>query len=119
MAKQKEEKDIFVGIKDPKEVRRAMLEALRDLISLLQKSEEMKRVRAERYETVAELRARMNDIAIDLARLEQMLPKYTFEKPKIEEVVEKKEGKKPRAKEEDIELLERELAEVEAKLKLL
>jgi hypothetical protein len=58
----------------------------------------------------------MNELAVDLAKLEQMLPKFTFEKPKVKEA-----GKteKPVPKEEEIDLLERELAEVEAKLKML
>ena len=118
MAKLSEEKELFIGIKKPKELRKELLESLRDTINLLKKSEDMKKARAERYEAVAELRGAMNDVALDLAKLEQMLPKYTFEKPKVEEgAKEKKE--KPRAKEEEIELLERELAEVEAKLRMI
>lgn len=120
MAKAKGEKEFFIGIKKPKTLRRGMLETLRDTISLLQKSERMKKARAERYEAVSELRTIMNDIAIDLARLEQKLPRYTFEKLKVEEVEKKKKKKKkPRVREEEIDLLERELAEVEAKLKML
>lgn len=117
MAKSKD-KEIFVGIQKPKYLRKEMLEILRDCISLLKKNESMKKSRAERYDAVSDLRKVMNEIAMDLAKLEHMLPKYEFETPKVLQAGKAGE-KKPRAKEEEIDLLERELAEVEAKLKML
>ena len=114
----KAEKELFVGISKPKALRKELLETLRDIISLIKRNEKLKKARADRYEAVAELRVMMNDIAVGLAKLEQLLPSFDFETPKLEPLGKAKE-EKPRTKDEEIDMLESELAEVEAKLRMI
>jgi uncharacterized protein YfkK (UPF0435 family) len=124
MAEKPEKKEIFyVGLKDPTEVRRNLLEASRDIVVFLKTYENFKRVRVQKIQEIEKLKLSIQEVTRILNKLRRELPKTRLrEKP--EEVI-KKGGKRkimvPRkaTAENEIERLESELSAIESKLKLL
>ncbi len=143
---EKEEQDVFyVGIKDPIEIRRSILESSREVVQYLQRAERFRATRAEKGEQIAKLRSIMNEIHSLVRKLRAELPKTNLrvKMHKHEEVVVKEEaaakkteerkakeskaGKKeipaaraaPAAKSKEsseLEKLEAELGEIESRL---
>ncbi|MBI4440831.1 hypothetical protein HY639_01565 [Candidatus Woesearchaeota archaeon] len=131
----KKEKEIFfVGVKEPLEIRRNILEASREMVLLLQMYEKFKTVREEKRRAMESLRQQVRDIAVMVSRLKRHLPKTNLravpleeiekpvhkKEPVLEKVVEIKREEKALAHElTEIEKLEAELASIEQKLNTL
>jgi len=78
MAKLIKEEDVFfVGIKDPIEVRRNLLESTRDIVQTLQRFERFKQVREEKQQEVVRLREQVREISKLVNKLKSLLPKIT------------------------------------------
>ncbi len=134
--KEKKEKDVFfVGVKEPLEIRRNILEASREMVLLLQMYEKFKTVRDEKRQATEKLRSLIREIALLASRLKRHLPRTDLRAMPLEEA-KKKEAKHvarvPAAEEEikkeekllpkeitEIEKLEAELASIEQKLNTL
>ncbi len=142
MAKPIKEDDIFfVGIRDPVEVRRNLLESTRDVVQTLQRFERFKQVRDEKQQEVAGLREQVKEINRLVNKLKSSLPKTKLRiklheeaavaekkrkeleekkaagKKKEEKQIVKKEEQLPAKRElTEIEKLERELGEIEGRL---
>ena len=124
----------YVGIKDPSDLRRALLESTKLLIRSLQKYEHFKSVREKKLETLNELKAAIRDINTLVAKLKTSLPKTkkgmigeelkdlkkvakpvkSHKKAKLKSVPEEKEKEKT-----ELEMLEEELRNIERKLSQL
>lgn len=112
----------YVGIKNPLDVRRSLLESYKHMIKGLQRHERFKEVREEKAEQIIKLKNVMGDIEKLNARLKAELPKTELRAKKEKET--EKEGRKlskhahskhPK-KVSEIERLEKELDEIENKL---
>ncbi len=138
MAKKKQEEKeevYYVGIKDPIEIRRSLLESSKEIVQYLQRAERFKATRTEKAEQIARLKAIMHEITSLVRKVKTALPKTKIrarmhkheEKVLKEELIEKEmeiskeKGKiitpeeKPKAMSE-IEKLESELGEIESRL---
>ncbi len=137
---EKEEEQIFyVGLKDPIEIRRSILESSKEIVQYLQRFERFKKIRSEKAEEIAKLRVVMKDITKMVRKLKTSLPKTKLRAPihnhefkvKKQELVEeikelkiqnvkgiKEKVSVPKKKQEvsELEKLEAELSEIESRL---
>jgi hypothetical protein len=126
-AAKKEEELFFVGISDPIELRRSVLESSKDLLHYLSRFEKFKNVRNEKAEYVAQL----NDVTAEIKKLVNKLrtalpqtklrAKAAAEKVKARKRVEKQATLAPRPMPKkkpttDLEKLEAELSAIEGRL---
>jgi len=138
MAKTDKEEIFYVGIRDPIEIRRSLLESSKDMVHSLQRFERFKSVRKEKHESIQELKELMGHIKKLVTQLKSVLPendlrvelgkekqKYTAKKSQVTTQKVKKE-KAPKVKEvkeritpkemSELEKLEAELSAIEGKL---
>ncbi|MBI2208325.1 hypothetical protein HYU50_02415 [Candidatus Woesearchaeota archaeon] len=130
---EKESEDIlFVGIREPGEVRRNILESLKDIVEVLQRFEKFKHARKEKLYSIGKLSNDLKGINKILSDLKAAIPETKLREIKIKAVLkeEKKEKQKKRrhgkrskdAEGEkrpstEIERLESELGAIEEKLR--
>jgi 16S rRNA C967 or C1407 C5-methylase (RsmB/RsmF family) len=70
------EEDVFyVGVNEPVEIRRNVLEASKDIIQYLQRFERFKQVRAEKQEEIQKLKEMTHEIRVMVRKLKTALPK--------------------------------------------
>ena len=127
MPKKEIEEPFYVGVKDPAEIRRTVLESTKDIVQHLQRSERFKAVRKEKLEQIDKLKSLIKEITKNVNKLKSILPKTKLRaaprkkaavKPvskKPKEEVKPKPEKKPRPVTE-LEKLEAELSEIEGRL---
>jgi len=127
MKKKPKEQDkelFFVQVLEPLEVRRSILEGLKEIIELLQRFEKFKHIRHEKIAKIQKLGILMRDtnkLMVDLkSRLPQTSLKDAVAKgqkhPKAPS--RKKDAKQqPRKERSELERLEAELSAIEGKLK--
>ena len=142
MAGEKEEKKevLYVGVKNPIEMRRTILETTKDSVEMLQKYEKFRAVREEKIATIKQLQEQIKDITKIVTKLKTALPtvdirirlhkeqekveaekkaaKQAAEKPKKKEAKQKKQAATPKKTKElsDLEKLEAELSHLEQRL---
>ena len=127
MPKEQKQEPFYVGIKDPAEIRRTVLEITRDVVQHLQRAERFKAVRKEKLEQINKLKGLIKDIAKQVTQLKTILPKTklragsgkkpqikpVFRIPEVEEAPVKVEKPRPST---ELEKLEAELGEIESRL---
>jgi chromosome segregation ATPase len=69
-----EQKDYFVGIYDPVDVRRNLLESSRNIVKSLESFDNLQRIRHDKLKSIKELKSMMNEIDMILAKLKEKLP---------------------------------------------
>lgn len=138
MAGEKREKNkdevLYVGLQDPIEMRRTILEATKDAVEMLQNYEKFRAVREEKVKTVTQLQEQIVELTRLINKLKLELPKVDvrIKVNKEQEMIEaeKRTAKKsnmpkkkavkeiPKKTKElsDLEKLEAELASIEQKL---
>ena len=128
MKKQSEE-IFFVQVKAPNEIRRNILEILRDIVEVLKKFEKFKLIKHQKLEKITHLRLLLKQANKMMSDLKLKLPQtslravVTKEAPKLpKKQVHKKGRKKPEEKTQkreptELERLESELNAIESKLK--
>ncbi|MBW3014979.1 hypothetical protein KY330_01000 [Candidatus Woesearchaeota archaeon] len=137
-AKKETKKEIFyVGVKDPIEIRRTLLESSKEMVHAMQRYERFKEVRKEKIDEVQNLKEIISEIKKLANKLKQLLPETELRikanKEKVNMLKKKSANKqkteikkaqviekplvmpKPRATSE-LEKLEAELANIENKL---
>lgn len=143
--KQKEKEELFyVGIQDPVEIRKTVLESSKEIIQYLQRYERFREVRSEKSMQMKKLREEMAEIhslvkklktALPKTKLRTRLHKHEEEIAKIAAVKESKESavkKSPQKKQEtvkepaadkaekpkqtELDKLEEELSQIEGRL---
>ena len=123
---------IYIGLENPTEVRKALLEASKEMIKILQTNETLKEKREQKHQLKTELQETIKDISHLMTQLRTELPRVKLSSlPKRQLVTPKpappKETKqpepapmpKPRPKPIHIteaQRLEKELKEIETKL---
>ncbi|MFP4117304.1 MAG: hypothetical protein ACLFTR_00090 [Candidatus Woesearchaeota archaeon] len=70
----------FVGIKDTKDLKRAILESTRDSVVFLQRYENFTKIKKEKNEAVEELKKMVKDISTVVADLKRKLPESELHK---------------------------------------
>jgi len=131
MPKTKEEEQVFyVGVKDPVELRRTILESSKELVEYLQRAERFKKLRQEKADQIEKLKTIMAKITSLTRKLKTLLPKTKLRAQlhKHEKKVMKKAAAEKRAKSKqevpkevkrpatELEKLESELNEIESRL---
>ena len=137
--KEKEEGSVFfVGVRDPIEIRRSLLESSKEILQYMQRAEKFKEVRKEKAVQIAKLKDIMKQLNKLVKNLKAGLPKTGLraKKPKVVAEPKKKKASKKKAKKEvltelpevkveepkemsEIERLEAELGEIEGRLSKL
>ena len=133
MSKLKEQDNsiYFVEVKEPNEVRRHILETLKDIVEVLHRFERFKSTRQQKIENIQKLRVMIKDANKMLGTLKTKLPqtslKAVADEPKQIKKIHHKKLKKVTAKQAEVqkrgmtetEKLEAELSMIEGKLKSL
>lgn len=135
MVKMKEQSNelFFAQVKEPVEIRRNILETLKEILEVLQRFEKFKHIRQEKLEGINKLRNSLKDANKMLGNLKLRLPQTNLRVTVVKEITNKKIHKKkkkvksdeekpdkPQKKEAtEIERLESELSAIEDKLKSL
>ena len=123
---------MYVGIDDPVEIRRSLLESSKNLIKILQENERRKLRREQKHQLVADLKESMNELFQLVTQLKSQMPKVKMSSLPKREVV-KHTPIVPVAKTTEIKLLpkpkqvhlnetqklEKELRDIEDKLNRL
>ena len=121
----------YVGIENPSNLRRGILETSKEMLHFLQRYEKLKEIRAQKYSEIAKLKVIYEDLKASIPFAKAELPKVDIKtlpkhsESKKEEYHDKvaarvqAEQKVPSApkKLSGIEKLEQELADIEEKLK--
>ena len=123
----KEEKEVFyVEVREPNEVRRNILESLKDIVESLKRFEKFKEVGKEKIQNVNKLRGDIKELNKLVGNLKNALPESKLREIKLKSVLSKgKKSKKIKNKKEEVEVmkpktelerLESELGAIEEKL---
>ncbi len=115
------EKEFYVGITNPADARKNLLEASKEVIKSLQSYERIRHIRNEKAEQVSRFSNLMAELSSLIGQLKKELPEYSEEdlpKAKPQSKEESKEAKQPAKKSRASELqrLEKELSNIEQKL---
>lgn len=122
-AKEQDNELFFVQVREPSEVRRNILESLKEILELLQRFEKFKHLRHEKLIKIQRLRVLMKDTNKLLGDLKMKLPQTSLkgvsakEAPKPRKVAQKKREEQPKKGKSELERLESELSAIESKLK--
>lgn len=82
-AKASNEDEVFyVGLHNPAEIRRNLLEASRDVVQFLQRNEKIKEIRKEKVLAIQQLRTELHQLRLLVNKLKKMLPKTNLKLPK-------------------------------------
>lgn len=123
----------FVGVKDPIEIRRSLLESSKEMVQLLQRYEKFKQVRAEKISNIERLKSDMKKLKQLVSQLKRALPKTDLrikatasvpemvQKPVVVNTTQKVEKSKSKPKvvvkkATEVERLEDELDMIERRL---
>ena len=121
----------FVQIPEPSEVRRNILETLKEILSTMQKFEKFREIRHKKLENIHKLRTGLRQANKMIGDLKSKLPQTDLKavvlkepKPQTEKVpkqktdsVQKQEPKPKKKELTELERLESELSAIEGKLK--
>ena len=122
---------MYVGIDDPVSMRRDILEASKSMVRVLKGQHSLRDARTTKHKLIEELRNKVTEIGQLVAEARQMLPKMEMQLPEEKETKIPKIAKAatatktkavsaPRARiEPHIDKFERELQDIENKLKSL
>ena len=115
-----EAKGFYVGVKEPVSLRRNLLESSKGIVQSLKDYEKLKLIREERHKKILEFRDKINEILVLLSGLKEHFPKHglkedVYVKNKTEKT-KKGKTKKIDIKTDEIEKLEKDLAEIESRL---
>lgn len=126
----------FVQVKEPNEIRRNILETLKDIVEVLKKFEKFKHIRHQKLEKINRLRNLLKDTNKMLGTLKTKLPqtnlravavketssltkKIHHKKTKKGKQSEERQEKAPKKEMTEVEKLESQLSAIESKLKSL
>jgi len=92
---------LFVGIKEPKEIRKSLLESSKSIIQCLQKHEKLKLIREDKDKEIKRLKLIIKEIQESIIKLKSELPKTN-----LKAITEVDEKKALAEEEEEIEKIE-------------
>lgn len=115
-----EEKGIFyMSIEDPDHFRRELLGTSKMIIQLLQKYEDLRKLREEKISLMFKFSDMMEEITMLVGKLKQAVPKTSLPNMGKQNDAPEKKAKivrMPKLQSPEIGMLQRELVEIEAKL---
>ena len=130
---EKESEDIlFVEIRGPSEVRRNILESLKNIVETLQRFEKFKHLRKEKIHSINKLSNDLKRMNKMLSDLKNAVPETKLREIKIKSVLKEEEKEKPKKKKHgkrhkeaeerqkpltEVDRLESELGAIEEKLR--
>ena len=130
---EKESEDIlFVEIREPSEVRRNILESLKNIVETLQRFEKFKHLRKEKIHSINKLSNDLKRINKMFSDLKNAIPETKLREIKAKSILKEEEKEKPKKKKHsrrhkdaeekqrpltEVERLESELGAIEEKLK--
>lgn len=121
---QKRDNLFYVGVENPRESRKALLETLKSIIQMLKGYESLRSVRVEKRAAAFKLKEQLSEISRMVAKLKSEFPKPEFKempalkKPFIVKPEQEAEPVEPLHRRlSEMDRLEKELAEVEERLK--
>lgn len=74
------EKDFFVGIHEPLDVRRNLLECSREIVNSLKSNEKITRIRKEKLHNFEKMKTIMSELDLIISQLKTKLPKSNLRK---------------------------------------
>ena len=123
----------FVEVRGPEEVRRLILETLKEILQVLQKFEQFKHIRHRKLEHINKLRSLIKDANKMLGNLKAKLPQTSLRASIVKEkkaqaqkahhkkskkkMLEAKQEKPPKKEMTELDKLESELNAIESRLK--
>jgi hypothetical protein len=115
---------LFIPVRDPEDIRRDMLTAMKQSITALRKYEEFRKIRAQKMAAMHELVAIWHDTARLMRKLKIELPKTDVKAmPAVREPIHpvaqpvvKQAQPAPKHAKSKVDLLEEQLAKIEMKL---
>ena len=133
MVKKESEELFFVQVREPTEIRRNILETLKEIVEVLQRFEKFRQMRHEKIERINHLRVLLRQAGKMLGDLRSRMPQTNLRATAVKETprlpaahYRKKKKGKAEAKQEtpkkemtELEKLENELSAIENKLKSL
>ena len=139
MVKMKEQSSelFFVQVKEPGEVRKNILETLREIVEVLKRFEKFKHIRHGKLENINKLRGQLKEANKMLGNLKSKLPQTSLRATVVKEaprhstkphhkkgnkskiIVEEKAEKMPKKELTETDKLEAQLSAIEEKLKNL
>ena len=130
---ERESKDLFfVEVREPGEVRRNILESLKDIVEALQRFEKFKHARKEKLHSIGRLSSDLKGINKMISDLKEAIPEAKLREIKIKAAIKEEKKGKPKKKKHgkkhkeaeprqrpltEVERLESELGAIEEKLK--
>ena len=129
---EKEEEILFVEVREPSEVRRNILESLKNIVETLQRFEKFKHIRKEKTHRISKLSSELKGMNRMLSDLKNAIPETKLREIKIKSALKEEEKEKPKKKKHsrrhkdaeekqrpltEVERLESELGAIEEKLK--
>jgi len=110
-----ETKEVYVGVKEPISLRRNLLESSKGIVQGLKDYEKLKLIREDKHKKILEFKSKINEILILLSALKENFPK---EEQKEHNYTKKKivKTKNIKIKTDEINRLEKDLAEIESRL---
>jgi hypothetical protein len=88
MSKKEEESVFFVGIKDPIEIRRSILESSKEVVQYMQRAERFKEIRKEKTGEILKLKGLVEDTQKLVRKLKTELPKTKLRAASLKRVLE-------------------------------
>lgn len=119
MANDEEAEIYYIGIKDPVELRRNLLETSKHLIQFLKRQEEIKELRTGKAQLIIQLKEETEDITKLMMKLRRSLPKTKIRAAALDEKkepAEKTATVKSGKDATELDKLESELVEIENRL---
>jgi len=110
-----EDDAFYVAVQNPRDFRRELLGAGKDVIRLIQKNEHIKEVRAEKIKKMFEFSDALSEIGMIMNKMKKVVPATKLRKLSSKLKKEKKEEPKKK-KNNQLATLQKELELIESKL---
>jgi len=120
MATKKKEEPLFVNVPESKNLRVSILESSRNLLDALRKYENFKKTREQKKLLIEKIRVTLKEVAKLVTNVKSFLPTITIKEPVQKKIPEIKPIQTPvviKPKKTEIQRLEAELNDIEAKIR--
>jgi hypothetical protein len=84
--------DYFIGVYEPLDVRRNLLESSKQVVKSLECHEKIERIRHEKIKNLKEMDSIMSELGILSSKLRQRMPKANFRKTNLEKKEDTQDG---------------------------
>ena len=110
------EDNLFVGILDPKDVRRNLLESSKSVILCMQHYRKIRDLQIEKEESKKKLKSDIKEIKILLTNLDKLFPKDVYKSPIPKKIKKVETVEEPDEVQDEVDEIHQQLAMIEQKL---